>query len=103
MVSECPLVKNRGGTVLREDWKPHPLAEDIAHWAKPLADKIRASCWAGLSQGAAIERVTQPLSTSDGPSRAWRGTKARWDPRERGTRETRPTPRLRTNFEVSIK
>jgi hypothetical protein len=22
----------------------------------------------------------------------------RWDPRERGTRETRPTPRLRTNF-----
>ena len=47
MVSECPLVKNRGGTVLREDWKPHPLAEDIAHWAKPLADKIRASCWAG--------------------------------------------------------
>ena len=26
----------------------------------------------------------------------------RWDPRERGTRETRPTPRLRTNFEVSI-
>jgi hypothetical protein len=24
------------------------------------------------------------------------------DRRERGTRETRPTPRLRTNFEVSI-
>jgi hypothetical protein len=68
MVSECPLVKNRGGTVLREDWKPHPLAEDIAHWAKPLADKIRASCWAGRS----VRR----------PSRAWGGTKAMGPARE---------------------
>ena len=31
MVSECPLVKIRGGTVLREDWKPRPLA--FAQWA----------------------------------------------------------------------
>jgi hypothetical protein len=87
MVSECPLVKNRGGTVLREDWKPHPLAKDIAHWARPLADKIRASCWAGRSVDDRRER---------GEGRR------RWDPREWGTRETRPTPRLRTNFEVSI-
>jgi hypothetical protein len=41
------------------------------------------------------------VSASDGRRERGEGRR-RWDPRERGTRETRPTPRLRTNFEVSI-
>jgi hypothetical protein len=57
MVSECPLVKNRGGTVLREDWKPHPLAEDIAHWAKPLADKIRVLMLGRAQRPTTVESV----------------------------------------------
>jgi hypothetical protein len=59
------------------------------HWAKLLADK-------NLMLGRA-----QPLSASDDRRERGEGRRRR-DPRERGTRETRPTPRLLTNFEVSI-